>query len=193
MTVRGDDGLLVFGHAEANTKFDADLFHYTACGLDNVYLTSGYHREEFDGDSYTSVRDVEGLHVAIAVALAVGRRRLKGNEIAFLRKYLGLTQSELADEFGVDRVSVNRYENDKQPLPETTRKWLQLLVLQCFWREIKDNAEDRQVIIDSYAATIWEIVDWLRDLEVDAGQDMPPAFVAAAAIGNWKMTTKRHG
>lgn len=190
MTARRDGDIIVFGHAaEAD---GTEMYHYTACGLDTVYLASGYRREMFDGEDYTAVRDVEGLHTAIAVALAVGRRPLKGNEIAFLRKYLGLTQSELAAEFGVDRVSVNRYENDKQPLPETTRKWLQLIVLQSLWRDLKEHGTDRQAIIESYATTIWEIIDWLRDLEDAAEPDLPPALIADTAIGDWKISKGDH-
>ena len=189
MTAQRNGEFLVFGHA--NESAAKDLLHYTACGLDTVYLVSGFRREVFDGDTYTSVQDVEGLHTAIAVTLAVGRRPLKGNEIAFLRKYLDLTQSELAAEFGVDRVSINRYENDKQPLPETTRKWLQLLVLQCFWRDLKERSKDPQAIIEARATTILEVVGWLRDLEDDVEPGLPPAFVANAAVGNWKRSADR--
>lgn len=84
--------------------------HYTACGLDTIYLASGYQKREVGGEVYVSVRDVEELHKAIALALVTGRKVLSGAEVRFLRKYLDLTQRGLGELMGISDQSVARYE-----------------------------------------------------------------------------------
>jgi hypothetical protein len=63
---------------------------------------------------------VEG-EVLDLVALGLAAHILKGPvldgvEVRFLRKLLGDTQNELAERLGVDRATVNRWENSSEPL-----------------------------------------------------------------------------
>jgi hypothetical protein len=39
--------------------------HYTACGLDNVYLLNGFKREIIDGEEYVTIEDMDGLWRAL--------------------------------------------------------------------------------------------------------------------------------
>jgi putative transcriptional regulator len=107
---------------------DGDPLHYTACGLDNVYLASGYQVREIGGERYVSVRDVEELHAAIA-AQVIRRKFLRGKEIRFLRKHLDLTQRELGEWLDVTDQSVARYEKDQSPLDGSTDYLFRLLVI----------------------------------------------------------------
>lgn len=91
----------------------AEPFHYTACGLDNVYLMSGYSVETFGGEQHVSVKDAEELHEAIASFLVNGKKVLEGQEVRFLRKFLGLTQASMGAALGVSDQAVARYEKDK--------------------------------------------------------------------------------
>jgi putative zinc finger/helix-turn-helix YgiT family protein len=108
---------------------DREPYHYTACGLDNVYLTSGYLTREVGGERYVSVKEVEDLHKAIAMFLARQKKVLTGQEVRFVRKYLDLTQRELGAFLGVSDQSVARYEKGQSPLEGPTDALLRLLVV----------------------------------------------------------------
>jgi hypothetical protein len=41
------------------------MYHYTECGLKNVWLTNGYQVCEFDGEKAVSITDAEQLHEVI--------------------------------------------------------------------------------------------------------------------------------
>ncbi len=53
---------------------------------------------------------------AITLGLVRQKGRLDGDSIVFLRKSMGLKAAELADVLGVDRVTVSRWENNKQEI-----------------------------------------------------------------------------
>ena len=52
-------------------------YRYTACGLDDVYLVNGYEIHRTPEGEGVSVNDVDGLHLAIGVSLAEGKKFLK--------------------------------------------------------------------------------------------------------------------
>jgi Helix-turn-helix len=55
--------------------------------------------------------------VSFALAAQILRRpSLDGIEVRYLRKLLGDTQSDLAEKLGVDRITVNRWENSPDPI-----------------------------------------------------------------------------
>lgn len=103
-------------------------FRYLACGLDNVFLTSGYVRRERGGQWMTSVEDAEGLHAAIAKYLVLRRKQLCGKEVRFLRKHLDLTQAGLGKLLGVTDQSVARYEKEQTCFEGAADTLLRLLV-----------------------------------------------------------------
>lgn len=133
-------------------------FRYLACGLDNVFLTSGYRRKERAGQWVTSVEDAEGLHKAIAKHLVLRRKELSGREVRFLRKHLELTQAELGKLFGVTDQTVARYEKGESAFEGAADMLLRLMVaghaigaidpiqLVEEIRESDDVAEDRMVL-----------------------------------------------
>jgi hypothetical protein len=58
---------------------------------------------------------LNALSLSLA-ALILEQPTLDGIEVRFLRKLMGDTQSELAEKVGVDRVTVNRWENSSDPI-----------------------------------------------------------------------------
>lgn len=87
-----------------------NAYHYTECGLDDIYLVNGFTREEIDGDEIVSIHDIDALHVAIGLKIAAASPKLKPNEVKFLRKQLGLTQTQLAQKLKLEAQAVGRYE-----------------------------------------------------------------------------------
>jgi DNA-binding transcriptional regulator YiaG len=87
-----------------------DGYHYTACGLDYVYLLNGYTERETPHGSGISIRDARRLHEVIARAVITSGRRLRGQEVRFLRGMMHLSQEGLARVLGQRRGSVARWE-----------------------------------------------------------------------------------
>ncbi len=72
-------------------------YHYKLSGLDNVYLKGGVTEYICPkcGTKSTSIKNVVGLHKAIAKALAIAKRRLTGGDLRFLREQIGFSAEEL--------------------------------------------------------------------------------------------------
>lgn len=87
------------------------LYHYTGCGLDWVCLANGYTVHETDYGRGVSIDDVDGLHRLIALAVVASPRRLRGQEVQFLRAQLDLSQEGLARVMKVKRLAVARWES----------------------------------------------------------------------------------
>jgi DNA-binding transcriptional regulator YiaG len=115
-----------FTHTES--AMQAPL-HYRACGLDNVYLRSGYVREEIGGEMTTAVKDADALHGAIADHLVLRRKVLTGKEIRFLRRFMDMTQADMGDLLGISDQTVARYEKEQTAFDGPADRLFRLCVL----------------------------------------------------------------
>ena len=59
------------------------MYHYTACGLDNIYLANGFQRTSSPSGEGVSIHDFDGLHEAIARGLANKEAPLQAKEFRF--------------------------------------------------------------------------------------------------------------
>jgi DNA-binding transcriptional regulator YiaG len=111
----------------------SEPYHYTQCGLDDVYLLNGYKRHQTVYGSGVTVENVEELHETIAEHLCLNKALLNGKEFRFLRKLLDLTQAEVAVRLGCDVQSVARWEKGKTEINGAADKLLRILYLasQC--------------------------------------------------------------
>lgn len=106
------------------------MYHYTESGLSNVYLKNGVTVEEIDGEEYTSIDDMNGLHSAIAQAVVDSNRPLAYEEFKFLRIEMNVSQKMLATRFGVDEQTIARYEKGHTKIPRTTDAALRALYME---------------------------------------------------------------
>ncbi len=95
-----------------------ELYQYTGCGLDYIYLTNGYDIKETPFGEGVTIRNLDGLHRAIATDLVDDRPNWTGAELRFIRKELGFTQLTLGAFVSRDAQTVALWEKDKQPVPE---------------------------------------------------------------------------
>lgn len=103
--------------------------HYTACGLDNVWLASGFTVKETKYGKGVSIEDVDGLHQLLASNLVEKKGLLTGKEFRFLRVHLGLTQQSLGKLLGdVSENAVSLWER-KDSVPAIHDHWLRMLVI----------------------------------------------------------------
>ena len=105
-------------------------YKYTACGLDYVTLVNVEVRRCKDcGESEVVIPKVEKLHRVIAHFVAKSKSRLRGGEIRFLRKYLGLSGADAAHALSVGPSWLSRCENDRAELSEGAERFLRLMVM----------------------------------------------------------------
>lgn len=108
---------------------EKDAYHYTFSGLNNVYLRGiTVYRCPVCADVRPSIPRIDDLHRAIAEALARKPGRLKGSEIRFLRKNLGIPARKIARILGLAAETYSRVENEKNPgLSEAAEKLFRLM------------------------------------------------------------------
>lgn len=104
--------------------YDGKPLHYTASGLDYVYLINGFSIEE--DPSYGRIVTIDApdeLHKAIGLHIITKDKGLTGPEFRFLRKQMKLTQKELAEDWfnGADVQTVANYEKGKKIPPASDR------------------------------------------------------------------------
>ena len=94
--------------------FEDEPLHYTASGLDYVYLLNGFTVEDDpDYGRLLTINAVDDLHRAIGLRIVRQERTLTGAEFKFLRKAMSMTQEELADTLKVDVQTVANYEKGR--------------------------------------------------------------------------------
>jgi len=117
------------------------MYHYTECGLPNIWLANGYQTLETPYGPATRVERADVLHKAIALSIVRDRPRLTGSEFRFLRIELDLSQARLAGYFGYDAQSVAIWEK-KGKVP----KWADRFLRALYQETIAGNAQIQQII-----------------------------------------------
>jgi len=102
-------------------------YHYTECGLNNIYLLNGYKCIQTPRGKAVSINDLDGLHRAIGLFLVTTKKDLSGEEIRFLRHELLMSQNTLAKLLGVSEQAIHRWEKGKINMPKPSESLLRLL------------------------------------------------------------------
>jgi DNA-binding transcriptional regulator YiaG len=105
------------------------MYHYTDGGLKNVWLVNGYTLHKTPYGEGVSINDLDGLGVAICLALAKKPSPLNGAEFRYVRS-AGLMQSQagLATMLGNNEQAVARWEKSGK-VPRWADKLIRLLYL----------------------------------------------------------------
>lgn len=90
------------------------MYHYTMCGLDNVWLENGYTIHDTKYGSGVSIDHADELDRLIAMELVKKKGPLCGKELRFLRISLGLSQEGLSKLVGVKEQTVSLWERRKE-------------------------------------------------------------------------------
>ena len=114
--------------SEMSSKIET--IDYEGTGLEKVVLEGvSVSRCTSCDEELLFIPKIEELHKCLAFAVATKPERLNGDEIRFLRKYLGFAGQDLADFLKVAPETVSRWENSKQPMKPTIEVALRLLAL----------------------------------------------------------------
>jgi DNA-binding transcriptional regulator YiaG len=103
------------------------MYHYTECGLRNVWLANGYAMRRTPYGKGVAIDNLQGLHRAIAQQLVRLPRPLKGAEFRFLRKELDLSQAALAEYLGCSIQALARWEKGKSRIAKPAERLLRAL------------------------------------------------------------------
>ncbi|MBI2801863.1 MAG: helix-turn-helix domain-containing protein [Gammaproteobacteria bacterium] len=104
--------------------------HFLECGLDDVYLVSGYEVAKTPYGKGVAVKNVDALLRAIGTKLATEKNSLTGKELRFLRKQMDLTQPELGKLVGLSGQQVARWEKGEYKIPGPADRLVRLLFIQ---------------------------------------------------------------
>ena len=99
-----------------HTEVEGAPYHYTDCGLDNVWLYGGVSYQDTPYGLATSIHNIDELHDAIGMSI-VRSDRMSGAEFRFLRVELDLSQRALASLLGTMEQNIHRWETEKTELP----------------------------------------------------------------------------
>lgn len=145
-------------------------YRYDECGLDNVILVGLEVCEDDGGEDVVTIRNINGLHRAIAEGIARKPTGVTGRELRFVRTELGMTQAELANIVSKDVQTVGRWERGEFPIDPTAETVVRVLTLQHVEGAVPD---------------IQEMVGWSV-----ASSGEPPIMIDASDPDDWKPLPK---
>lgn len=154
-------------------------YEYKASGLDNVKLIGVQIVLDDDGDACVVVRNINGLHKAIAEAIVNCRRGITGKELRFLRTLMGKTQAELAGDVNKDTQSVGRWERGEHPIDANAEALIRLMAREKL--ELRLDAPVSEVTgWSAQKADTWIRID-ARDPDKYRSVDLPAVTGMTAA------------
>lgn len=107
------------------------MFHYVACGLNNIWLENGYtiHKSVNGGESF-HIEDIKGLHIAIARTLTEKESVLANDEIRFIRTELAMSRKALGELLGISPETIKKWESGENAIPKASDALLRRLFLE---------------------------------------------------------------
>lgn len=117
-----------------------EYYHYTECGLDNIYLINGFKITKTHDGNDLYIHDIHGLHKAIADTLIFKKGLLEGTEIKFIRTMLDLSQNKLAALIGCRYQQILLWEKNKNKISKPADRLLRITLYTYLNKEI-DNGE----------------------------------------------------
>lgn len=145
------------------------LYHFTECGLDNVWLKNGFTIKETPFGPAVSFAALEQLLDEIAAHLVRKPGRLTGKEFRYLRSKMHLSQAAMATLQGVSEQNISLWER-RGRVPKSNDTLQRLLYL-------KHAAGDE---------TLKSAFDRIMTVERLVHQKI----VATSSRGGWKFTVE---
>jgi YgiT-type zinc finger domain-containing protein len=103
-------------------------YPYTEAGLKSVTLTNVLVFHCKCGAIVAELPAIGQLHMVIADNLFRKKTILSGEEVRFLRKWVGYSATELAETTGYSKTIISRWENEKQKIGKEPDRLIRLVV-----------------------------------------------------------------
>lgn len=117
------------------------IYHYTECGLQNVFIKGIVPITDDDGDEVITVRFINALHNAIAEGIVNHEKGISGEELRFLRTEIGLTQAELATFVHADKQTIGRWERNENIIDSASETVLRKIAIERLLIPFNDGIE----------------------------------------------------
>ena len=155
-------------------------YHYTECGLGNVYLAGLYVRRCGQcGQETPEIPHMIELHDRIGDELVTKPTILEGPEIRFLRKNLGLRAADLAEFLETSAVSVSRWETGEQLMSKENDKLLRYFYVR--FKEDTSKRMFREQLVQRLSHIEHEPKSLIMNIMFGRGGKMSTELVEAAA------------
>ena len=105
-------------------------YNYSECGISNVMIYGIKPCVDDKGETVISIRNIEGLHRAIAQAVVQKKGKMTAEELRFLRTEMEETQSVLAKMIGYERLQIARWEKGESNIPQAVDMLMRTLAIQ---------------------------------------------------------------
>ena len=119
-----------------------ESYHYTECGLGDVYLVGGHEIVESPTGRQVTIKEIDGLHKVIGQNLIHNKKDLNGDEIRFLRHELGLSQTLLSNLLDVSEQAINRWERGKSDV----NKPAEALIRALYAEQIEEGGNIKKML-----------------------------------------------
>ena len=93
-----------------------EKYHYTECGLDNIYITGLQFQDDIKSDNIM-VPAIERLHKLIAEILIHKPEALNGKELFFLRYEANVKRQDIAELLNINVAVIADIENNNKLIP----------------------------------------------------------------------------
>lgn len=105
-------------------------YPYKESGLRNVTLSGiDLIRCRKCGNVDPVIPRMNELHRALALAVASQPFRLQGEDVRYLRKYLGMTQDQFAELLHIHKSNLSKWENNEDKIGEQSDRLIRVVVL----------------------------------------------------------------
>lgn len=111
-------------------------YHYTECGLNNIWLRNGFVIKDTPYGEGVAIEAGDELDAAIALNLVCNKPILSGSEFRFLRVALDLSQANLGALVGKDAQSIARWEKQGR-VPKVGDRLLRTLYMETVNNNVK--------------------------------------------------------
>ncbi|WP_336096770.1 MULTISPECIES: helix-turn-helix domain-containing protein [unclassified Roseovarius] len=120
-----------------------ELYHYTDCGLPNVWLDGGVVVKETPYGTTTSIAALDNLHHEIAMDIITRASGMTGAEMRFLRIELDISQRALARMLKTSEKNIQRWEKHRD---EEVPNGPACVALGALYVGMRSDAEFRELV-----------------------------------------------
>ncbi len=112
-------------------------FHYTECGLDNVFIEGALQGPDHSGEDSVTIPAIGLLHRVIAEGIVTHPAKMTGQELKFLRSEMGFTQAQLGEILKVKLLTVSRWERNAPPIQDSAEMLVRLLAVDALGLDVE--------------------------------------------------------
>ncbi len=136
------------------------IYPFRESGLRNVVLVGvDVAKCGQCGNEDPIIPNINGLMRVLAKAVISQPNRLSGEQLRFLRKFMGKNGREFCELIGVDKSTLSKWENNEDPVGPSNDRLIRLIVL-ALDEELKEEIKD---VINSFL----HIEDKTSEREID--------------------------